>query len=549
MTANCCKPPADGCKKCENNKLVNEADGKPADDGDPCTTNDRCQGGKAKGDPGGRAGTPDCGGATPQIRYVNKETTNSMGENSTTTYPSGFQLGGEFCYDRASQSMGYQIKELVVPIDITVARDGYVTPNPVVGGNVNAGNYCDIITELTMYRTEGRGLNWHSIDASLAHERYHRDVDIPRRLLPLWAEFVKDINSTRAECIRGQFDTGFLDTIRRLKLDTLRAKYAAASTEDNIAHDNDKDDGAYKAGQAVLDKIIERIDALAAAQQFPVCNGGGIPLRPAAAGPRLTNVILVAAATVLGVGQNMNVTVLALYNDGSVTELSAANANIQYLVTDPAVAFVDANGRVTAIASGSTLVQAIYLPGRDALPLTPCVQIYVGSTEDRDSDGIPNAYELMVGSNPDDPNDSELDADGDGLNNLKEFLRATDPLNPDTDGDGLGDGLEVEGGQDPLRQPVLDASWQVQVSGQTVQVNSDGSFTIPNVSAPDLFGPGGPGTAPDFLSDDFVRLTGQGTILGKTYYVFSEPFQFRARQTFMVDNLTFTPFPPLLPES
>ena len=39
----------------------------------------------------------------------------------------------------------------------------------------------------------------------------------------------------------------------------------------------------------------------------------------------------------------------------------------------------------------------------------------------------------------------------------------------------------------------LDETWTVTVAGQTVQVNPDGSFAIPNVAAPDLFGPGGPG--------------------------------------------------------
>ncbi len=45
---------------------------------------------------------------------------------------------------------------------------------------------------------------------------------------------------------------------------------------------------------------------------------------------------------------------------------------------------------------------------------------------------------------------------------------------------------------------VLDETWTVTVNGQSVQVNPDGSFTIPNVSAADQFGPGGPG-APGWL--------------------------------------------------
>ncbi len=57
----------------------------------------------------------------------------------------------------------------------------------------------------------------------------------------------------------------------------------------------------------------------------------------------------------------------------------------------------------------------------------------------------------------------------------------------------------------------LDESWTLTVNGQTVQANPDGSFRIQNISAEDSFGPGGPGTRPDFLSDDFLRLVATTT--------------------------------------
>ena len=95
----------------------------------------------------------------------------------------------------------------------------------------------------------------------------------------------------------------------------------------------------------------------------------------------------------------------------------------------------------------------------------------------------------------------------------------------------------------------LDESWTVTLNGQAVQVNPDGTFTIPNVSSPDLFGPDGPGSAPDFLSDDYVRLTGvrgQGTDLT---YVYSEPFKLSQGQTFFVGGLTVSDSPPPIPVS
>ena len=95
----------------------------------------------------------------------------------------------------------------------------------------------------------------------------------------------------------------------------------------------------------------------------------------------------------------------------------------------------------------------------------------------------------------------------------------------------------------------LDETWTITVNGQTVQVNPDGSFRISNVSAADQFGPGGPGTRPDFLSDDFIRAIATRTFNGVTQYAFSEPFQIKSGETFIIGDFTFTDFPPPFPES
>gem|GEM_PF-2243731 len=94
---------------------------------------------------------------------------------------------------------------------------------------------------------------------------------------------------------------------------------------------------------------------------------------------------------------------------------------------------------------------------------------------DSDSDGLTNAEEAALGTNPDyaetidgipdlwlatnfttillngglstiHPDD---DPDGDGLTNMEEFLSGTNPNNPDTDGDGLSDGNEISWSLDP----------------------------------------------------------------------------------------------------
>lgn len=44
-----------------------------------------------------------------------------------------------------------------------------------------------------------------------------------------------------------------------------------------------------------------------------------------------------------------------------------------------------------------------------------------------------------------------LDSDQDGLSNAEEATYGTDPNNPDTDGDGYTDGIEIKSGYDPLK--------------------------------------------------------------------------------------------------
>lgn len=92
-------------------------------------------------------------------------------------------------------------------------------------------------------------------------------------------------------------------------------------------------------------------------------------------------------------------------------------------------------------------------------------------------------------------------------------------------------------------------NWHLTVAGQTVQVNPDGTFFIPNIPSPDNFGPGGPGTVPDFVGDDPVRLTGVNTAGPVTWYAFSEPFHIKQGETFVVTYLTFTTIPPPFPDS
>ena len=79
---------------------------------------------------------------------------------------------------------------------------------------------------------------------------------------------------------------------------------------------------------------------------------------------------------------------------------------------------------------------------------------------DTDGDGMHDGWEYKYGFDPlvnnddtevddDETNDSDYDADNDGLRNKDEADWGTDPHDDDTDGDGVADGEEVEQSSDP----------------------------------------------------------------------------------------------------
>lgn len=118
--------------------------------------------------------------------------------------------------------------------------------------------------------------------------------------------------------------------------------------------------------------------------------------------------------------------------------------------------------------------------------------------------GMPAFNTISIpGSNP------SADADSDGLTNAQEIALGTDPLNPDTDGDGFYDGLEVLLGTNPLdpksypsitqAEPgaVSSATFSIQnnisplsLVGPTLREADGLTFSIQNSLSPlSLFGP------------------------------------------------------------
>lgn len=114
------------------------------------------------------------------------------------------------------------------------------------------------------------------------------------------------------------------------------------------------------------------------------------------------------------------------------------------VVTD--ARFVDASARNFRLLADSPLIDA---------------GVNVGLAEDFDGTPVPQgkgvdigAFEFDLrstnGGGDDGGGEVDPDDDGDGLSNARELELGTDPNNPDTDGDGIPDGVEVALGLDPL---------------------------------------------------------------------------------------------------
>lgn len=152
-----------------------------------------------------------------------------------------------------------------------------------------------------------------------------------------------------------------------------------------------------------------------------------------------TLTVTALTSTLTTPGATTQLRAIGTYVNRPSTDLTAASTGTSYISSNPAIATVSVDGLVTAVRSGTVLVQAANEGTQGILMLN----IAFAGGVDTDGDGIPDDAEITLGLNPNDPADAQLDADHDGLTNQEEYQRGTNLRSADTDGDGLTDSEEV----------------------------------------------------------------------------------------------------------
>jgi len=156
---------------------------------------------------------------------------------------------------------------------------------------------------------------------------------------------------------------------------------------------------------------------------------------------------------------------------------------------------------VTDNAGNSTIGNTIITDDFDDDGLTNTEEASLGTdpnNPDTDGDGVQDGEEVMDDTNPLDDCDSlngtplpTTDCDADGLTNAEEENLGTDPFDPDSDSDGITDGQEILDTTDPLDAcdsvggtPPIDVACDISIASDLITPDSnDGVFRIINIEA------------------------------------------------------------------
>ena len=199
---------------------------------------------------------------------------------------------------------------------------------------------------------------------------------------------------------------------------------------------------------------------------------------------------------------------LDVFSGNNLKRLNGISVN---LATKGQLWILDPNANVTNVTSFRNFVNGANItgPGGNLVfqnnvsvvsalgDTSPGTLITVDTTTDRDSDGLPDAWEIAAQLDPldngsiDVKNGPNGDPDFDGLNNLSEYQSGTNPRISDTDQDGLTDGVETNTG---ILVSATDTGSDPLISDTDMDGISDGEEIARNYDPND---PQDPGIDPD----------------------------------------------------
>lgn len=251
------------CQKCTGNcNLVNDDTLKPAD---KCT---KCSSGAAV------PKAPECG-ANPSVTVTYNAPTTiaapsttdpSVTKEDTPTYTS------TACIDKATKNWRLRVDTVTSTGTITIVPlPASQIPNPVVGGNVTAANYCDMIKDLADYTATGSaGPGWHVTQATIDHENYHWNTEWQGSFNAAWSNAEGQMEGVSVPCNSADDAASALSALKPLADNEFMKGFQNAQN----AYFNLGDgpgDPPYVAGQVALDAMIVKIKNFATNQNFPAC--------------------------------------------------------------------------------------------------------------------------------------------------------------------------------------------------------------------------------------------------------------------------------------